>query len=60
MIKVDKNKCPKDHACPMVKLCPKKAISQKNYDAPKIDKEKCIKCLLCVKKCPYNAFYIFE
>ena len=55
MIVVDPNKCPQNHKCPLIKLCPEKAISQKGNKLPEIDKEKCIECLICVKNCPRGA-----
>jgi len=56
MIKVNSKKCPKDHPCPLVKSCPQKAISQKGFDAPKVDNKKCSECMFCVNHCPYEAF----
>jgi ferredoxin len=58
MITVDKSKCPKDHKCPMIKACPQQAISQKGFDAPAVDKDKCIECNYCVQHCPYSAFEV--
>jgi len=40
----------------MIKQCPKKAISQKGVGLPTVDLEKCIECLVCVEKCPREAF----
>ena len=56
MIKILKEKCPKDHICPMINLCNQKAVSQKGFDAPIIDHKKCIGCMVCVQRCPYKAF----
>jgi Fe-S-cluster-containing hydrogenase component 2 len=56
MIAVDQGKCPQNHPCPMVKMCPKKAITQEGYHAPKVDNAKCIGCQVCVNNCPYGAF----
>ena len=55
MIVVIPDKCPQDHVCPLIRMCPQKAISQKGFNAPNVDNEKCIECLVCVKNCPYNA-----
>jgi ferredoxin len=60
MIKIDPKKCPQNHVCPMIKQCPKKAISQKGVGLPVIDNEKCVECLVCVEKCPRQAFYQVE
>ena len=55
MITVDKHLCPQNHRCPTIKVCPVNAISQKDYDLPQIDQDKCIKCEKCVKFCPKGA-----
>jgi Fe-S-cluster-containing hydrogenase component 2 len=56
MIHVIAERCPQDHPCPNVKICPVGAISQDRFQAPEIDKEKCIECGECVSYCPYQAF----
>lgn len=55
MIEVNKNRCPSNHACPLLKRCPVDAISQNGYDAPVIDHSKCIECGICAKSCPLGA-----
>jgi Fe-S-cluster-containing hydrogenase component 2 len=55
MIKVDANKCPQNHPCPIIRVCPKKAISQKGYGLPVIDNSKCTNCGLCTRYCPTSA-----
>lgn len=55
-IKVIKSKCPQDHPCPLIGMCPVGAISQYEYDAPLVDQEKCIACGICVQNCAYGAF----
>lgn len=57
---VKKELCPQNHACPLVGACPAGAINQDGYNAPEIDKEKCISCGLCVRSCAYGAFTIAE
>ena len=37
-----------------VRTCPVEAIVIEN-NLPKIDQDKCVKCLACVKKCPTHA-----
>ncbi len=54
-IKIDSAKCPQDHPCPLVSVCPVGAISQNGYGAPTIDKEKCIACGRCIITCPYHC-----
>jgi len=48
-------RCPQNHPCPLVFLCPTGAISQKGFGAPEIDLEKCIECGACSASCSYGA-----
>ena len=44
-ILVNKQKCPQNHVCPSIKVCPKGAISQETpFSLPVVDAEKCIIC----------------
>ena len=52
---VNKSRCPQNHACPAVKVCPVDALTQEGFAAPTVNMEKCIKCGKCVKFCPMNA-----
>lgn len=52
---VVQHKCPQDHPCPCVRICPVDAVDQEGYAAPEIDKNKCIECGACVNYCPYRA-----
>jgi Fe-S-cluster-containing hydrogenase component 2 len=52
---VKKSKCPQNHPCPSVRVCPVGALVQRGYDAPSVDEEKCIKCGKCVRFCPMKA-----
>jgi ferredoxin len=54
-ITVNKSRCPQNHPCPSVKVCPVGALTQNGYDAPIIDEGKCIKCEECVNYCPMGA-----
>ncbi|MFA6419601.1 MAG: 4Fe-4S ferredoxin [archaeon] len=56
MIKVNSSKCPANHKCPLVIVCPVRAITQKEFNAPEVDTRKCIECLKCVNKCAYQVF----
>jgi Fe-S-cluster-containing hydrogenase components 2 len=56
-ITVDKNRCPQNHPCPAVKVCPVGAIKQNGFPAPVIDQEKCIQCEECVMFCPMGAIH---
>lgn len=55
MIIVDRNLCPHDHVCPLIKICPKDAISQTADGYPVIDYALCVECGKCVAKCPKKA-----
>jgi len=49
--------CPKNHRCPIIRVCPAGAIVQDTiFDAPHIDKKKCTDCGLCTRYCGYGAF----
>ncbi|MEG1463945.1 MAG: 4Fe-4S binding protein [Mucinivorans sp.] len=54
-IVIDKEKCPHNHHCPLIGLCPVEAITQHDYDLPVIDSHQCIECGKCVEKCPMKA-----
>lgn len=51
-------RCPQNHPCPSVRVCPVGALSQKGYKAPVVDKNKCTKCGKCVKFCPMRALVL--
>ena len=51
-------KCPQNHKCPAVKICPVGALSQKDFMAPVIDEEKCIRCGKCTNFCPKQALVL--
>ena len=55
IIRVNKNRCPQNHPCPSVRVCPVQALSQVGYGAPVADMDKCIKCGKCVRYCPMGA-----
>jgi ferredoxin len=55
------NYCPKNHPCPVVKICPVGAITQQSYfSAPQIDYSKCTKCGKCSRYCGYGAFQMID
>ncbi len=54
-ITVNKLKCPQNHSCPAVRVCPVGALSQNKYSAPKVALDKCIKCGKCIRVCPTRA-----
>ncbi len=48
-------RCPQNHKCPSVAVCPVDALIQTGFSAPVVDESKCIKCGKCVKFCPKKA-----
>lgn len=52
---VEKHRCPQNHPCPCVRICPTGAVTQNGFNAPNIDEEACIQCGECVRICPYRA-----
>lgn len=55
VLRVKINRCPQNHPCPSVRVCPVGALTQKGYAAPDVDMEKCIKCGKCARYCPMRA-----
>lgn len=49
------SRCPQNHFCPSVEVCPVGALIQRGFDAPTVDYDKCIKCGKCVRFCPMRA-----
>lgn len=54
-IVVNENRCPQNHPCPSVRVCPVGAITQRGYEAPVVDMASCIKCGKCIRFCPMGA-----
>ena len=54
-IKVNNNRCPQNHPCPSLRVCPVGALTQVGYGAPIVDKDKCTDCGKCVRYCPMGA-----
>ena len=53
---VNQSRCPQNHRCPSIAVCPMQAITQKDpYSLPVIDQEKCIECGKCIRFCPRRA-----
>lgn len=55
---VDKTRCPANHKCPAISVCPYGALLQEGNNAPTVDMNKCIKCGKCVRFCPMKALII--
>ena len=54
-IVVNKLRCPQNHPCPAVRVCPVGALTQKGFGAPEVGMDKCIRCGKCVNFCPMRA-----
>ena len=54
-ININKRKCPQNHVCPAIKACKEGALTQKGFDAPEVDVDKCIDCGDCIDFCPTGA-----
>ena len=57
-VTVEKRRCPQNHACPAVSVCPVGALAQVEYNAPTVDKVKCTGCGKCGWLCPMGALEI--
>ena len=60
MVTVNTARCPQDHKCPALAVCPVGALSQEEYSAPVVDTDKCINCKKCVHTCPLGALEYHE
>lgn len=57
--KIDASKCPQDHACPSVRVCPVGALTQdRKNTAPKVREDACIGCGRCAMTCPKGALFM--
>ena len=57
-LNVKTTRCPQNHPCPAIPVCPVSALSQTGFAAPTVDMDLCIKCGKCVKFCPMNALVL--
>ena len=57
-LEVIAQRCPQNHRCPSIKVCPVGALSQVSVEAPSVDYDKCIECGKCVSFCPKNALVL--
>ncbi|MBN1500436.1 MAG: 4Fe-4S binding protein [Spirochaetes bacterium] len=55
-VKVTASRCPQNHRCPIINICPVGAIKQEGFAAPEIDYDKCTGCGKCIKYCAFRAF----
>ncbi len=54
-IKVIEERCPQNHKCPAIKVCPANALKQDGYTAPVVNEQTCIECNKCSDYCPMGA-----
>lgn len=52
------SRCPQNHPCPSVKVCPIGALSQQGFNAPSVNMDQCIRCGKCVNFCPMQALVL--
>jgi len=57
-LQVIKNRCPQNHLCPALKVCPTGALKQEGFKAPTVDEDLCTKCNKCSRFCPMNALVL--
>ena len=62
---INKNKCDHSPFCPVKKVCPVAAVTQKTTlffraEVPVIDETKCTGCGLCAQYCPHMAVSLKE
>lgn len=58
MLQVIEKRCPQNHPCPSVNICPTGALKQNGYAAPYVEKELCTECGQCVNFCPMLALQL--
>jgi ferredoxin len=54
-LEVNLGRCPQNHPCPSVPICPVGALRQQGFAAPEVDEDQCIACGRCVSSCPRGA-----
>ena len=52
---VVQERCPQNHPCPAIRVCPVGALSQSGFSAPVVDYELCVACGKCSEYCPMGA-----
>lgn len=58
---LDVQKCPANHSCPAVKICPMDALHQAGSNhAPEINYNLCVACGACTRVCGKQALQIIE
>ena len=59
-LKIIVERCPQNHKCPAIKVCPVNALSQEAFNVPTVDYNKCIKCGKCANLCSKKALILDE
>ena len=54
-ITVVASRCPQNHRCPSLRVCPVGALTQVGNALPTVDEALCIDCGKCVRSCPMGA-----
>ncbi|MEG1644676.1 MAG: 4Fe-4S binding protein [Alistipes sp.] len=57
---LDKTRCPHNHVCPLIEVCPVEAISQGADGFPIVNYDLCIECEECTHACPMKAMQFRE
>ena len=57
-LRVIVEKCPQNHPCPSIQVCPVGALSQEGYLAPVVAHDVCIRCGKCANFCPKKALVL--
>ena len=57
---VKKDRCPQNHPCPAVRVCPVGALTQKGFAVPEVNYDLCIACGKCSNFCPMRALVLVE
>ena len=55
---IKSDRCPQNHACRAMKVCPVKALTQNGLLVPTVDLNTCISCGKCVKSCKKGALVL--
>ena len=57
---IRKERCPSNHPCPAIRVCPVGALSQNGFDAPEINYDLCVACGKCSNFCPMGALQLVD
>lgn len=54
-ITIVESRCPQNHPCPSIWVCPVGALTQNGFSTPEVDESLCIDCGKCTAFCPMGA-----